>query len=128
MVVCIVFCCVFLCWGFLKKGGVVCSFQEICVGANMEVMDSLEFQREVVEFMGVLGLSDLENSGLRFPAVDWDWQDCCHACVWLGFLGYELPGNLMARMVLGPSNPLVALYLKWLQHKSSVRSIWELAG
>lgn len=80
---------------------------------------------EVLSFMGSLGLEDLGASGLRFPAVDWDWQDCCHACVWLGFMGYELPGNLVSRMLLGPVNPGVALYFEWLRHKSGVVSPGE---
>lgn len=94
-------------------------------------MDSVDFMLEVVSYMESLGVSDLENSGLRFPAVDWSWEDCCHACVWLGFMGNELPGNLVSRMLLGPSNPGVSLYFRWLRHKSSsapVVEIWDLAG
>lgn len=81
-------------------------------------MDAVDFMDEVVSYMGSLGLEDLENSGLVFPAVGWDWQDCCHACVWLGCLGHELPGNLLSRMLLGPRSPGVALYIEWLRHKS----------
>lgn len=81
--------------------------------------------------MGSLGLSGLEDSGLRFPAVDWDWQDCCHACVWLAFMGHELPGNLVSRLLLGPPNPVVVLYFSWLRHKSSGVGgvdLFDLAG
>lgn len=94
-------------------------------------MDSRDFMLEVVSFMDSLGISSLEQSGLRFPAVDWDWVDCCHACAWLGFMGHELPGNLLARMVLGPVDPVVSLYFKWLRHKSgrvSVVDMFDLAG
>ena len=92
-------------------------------------MDSVDFMNEVLSFMGSLGLSDLENSGLRFPAEDWDWRDCCHACAWLGFMGHELPGNLMARMLLGPPDRVVALYLEWLSHRSGgCSSLFDLAG
>lgn len=94
-------------------------------------MESVDFMNEVLSYMGSLGLSDLENSGLRFPAENWDWQDCCHACVWIGFMGHELPGNLMSRLLLGPPSPLVALYLKWLRHKSGgdfPGNLFDLAG
>jgi hypothetical protein len=84
------------------------------------------FMLEVVEFMASLGLSDLPGSGLRFPAVGWDRLDCCHACVWLSFQGYVLPGNLVSRMLLGPPDPLVSL---WVRVRSSGgRSIFDLAG
>lgn len=94
-------------------------------------MDASDFMREVLEYMDSLGVVELENSGLRFPAVDWDWLDCCHACVWLGFMGHSLPGNLMSRLVLGPVNPVVSLYLEWLRHKSGgavVVDVFDLAG
>lgn len=90
-------------------------------------MDSLSFMNEVVGFMGSLGLSDLENSGLKFPAVDWDWDTCCHACLWLACMGHELPGNLHSRMLLGPHNMSVDVYAR-LQEFRRRPSIWDLAG
>jgi hypothetical protein len=63
--------------------------------------------------MEALGISDLPGSGLRFPPEDWDWHDCCHACVWMAISGRELSSGLEARMLLGPSNPLVKLYVEW---------------
>lgn len=119
-----------LCWGFSNELFVV-DFYEGGFLAQVEMMESLDFMREILEYMEILGLSDLEGSGLRFPAEGWDWLDCCHACVWLGFAGYELPDNLLSRLVLGPSNHLVVLYFKWLSHKSSLQKgfdIWDLAG
>lgn len=77
-----------------------------------------DFMEDVLAYMGSLGLRSLEGSGLRFPAVDWGWGECCRACVWLGFMGHELPGNLTSRLLLGPGDPSVALYFKWLRHKS----------
>lgn len=78
-------------------------------------MDS--FVLEVLGFMGSLGLRDLEGSGLRFPAVGWDWDDCCHACVWLACLGHSLPGNLHNRMMMGPLNSLVEVYVRLLEYR-----------
>lgn len=97
----------------------------------MSDADSRDFMLEVLSFMSLLGEVGLENSGLRFPAVDWDWVDCCHACVWLGFMGYELPSNLMSRLVLVPGDRVVLLYLEWLRHKSrsvSAVDMFDLAG
>lgn len=85
-----------------------------------------EFMLEVVGFMSSVGLSDLPESGLRFPAVGWDRLDCCHACVWLSFRGYVLPGNLVSRMMLGPPNPLVALWSR--VQSAGVHSLFDLAG
>lgn len=80
-------------------------------------MDAFEFMREIESFMGSLGLDDLEGSGLRFPAVGWDWLDCCHACAWLTAEGHDLPGNLVSRMMLGPWNPSVRLYCQLLEFR-----------
>lgn len=86
-------------------------------------MDPLEFAREVEEYMEALGLRDLPGSGLRFPAVGWDLDDCCHACVWLVVLGHELPGNLVARMVfLGSGSPLVRLYFQWVEFRQPAQN------
>lgn len=91
------------------------------------VLDAESFMLEVVEFMGVLGVSDLEGSGLRFPASGWDWLDCCHACAWLAFQGNVLPGHLVSRMLLGPPNPVVALWSRWELSGRTV-SLFDLAG
>lgn len=80
-------------------------------------MSCSDFSVEIVSFMGSLGLLDLENSGLRFPPDDWDWDSCCHACVWLVALGHVLPGNLSSRMMLGPMNPSVRLYCALLRFR-----------
>lgn len=69
------------------------------------------FAYVVSEVLGSLGLRDLEGSGLRFPAVGWDWDDCCHACVWLACPGHSLPAGLHNRMLMGPSNPSVESYV-----------------
>jgi len=90
-----------------------------------------EFMGEVVEFMAGLGLSDLDGSGLRFPASGWDRLDCCTACAWLSFQGHILPGNLSSRMLLGPPNPIVALWSRWESSQvvsTSVVSLMDLAG
>lgn len=90
-------------------------------------MQDDSFMLEVVGFMGSLGLSDLENSGLVFPAVDWDWETCCHACLWLACMGYELPGGLESRMLLGPMNMSVRTYVQLMGFRRRP-SIWDLAG
>jgi len=90
-----------------------------------------EFMGEVVEFMAGLGLSDLDGSGLRFPASGWDRLDCCTACAWMSFHGHILPGNLSSRMLLGPPNPIVVLWSRWESSRvvsTSVVSLMDLAG
>ena len=88
------------------------------------------FMLEVVEFMASVGLSDLPGSGLRFPASGWDRLDCCHACVWLSFQGYVLPDHLVSRMLLGPPDPLVSLWVRCghLVVAPGVVSLFDLAG
>lgn len=86
---------------------------------------------EIVSFMETIGISDLPGSGLRFPAAGWDWDDCCQACVWMAISGVELSDALVARMMLGPSSPLVRLYVEWDSRRGEVSlpfDFRELAG
>ena len=76
-------------------------------------MDFAAFSSDVMDFVGSLGLSGLEESGLRFPLEDWD--SCCHVCVWLSAMGHELPSHLVSRLVLGPMNPSVRLYCELMK-------------
>jgi len=104
---------------------------EVFVSGGVVLVAENEFMLEVVAFMESLGIHELEGSGLKFPAVDWDRLDCCQACAWLAFQGHELPGHLEARLLLGDPNPIVRLLLEWRRHKSSASGmgwLWELAG
>jgi len=95
------------------------------------VFDAAEFMGEIVSFMESIGVSDLPGSGLRFPAAGWDWDECCHACVWMAISGRELPDGLVARMMLGPPSPLVKLYCLWSEQREEVSvpfDFRELAG
>jgi hypothetical protein len=95
------------------------------------VFDASEFMLEIVSFMETIGVFDLPGSGLRFPASGWDWDDCCHACVWMAISGRELPDGLVARMFLGPPSPLVKLYVEWSSRRGEVGlpfDFRELAG
>ena len=92
---------------------------------------SVGFMLEVVSFMESVGVSDLPGSGLSLPASGWCWLDCCRACVWLALSGRELPEVLENRMLLGPANPVVRLYLEWRDQRDEVSlpfDFWELSG
>lgn len=94
-------------------------------------MNCEDFSSEIVSFMESVGVVDLPGSGLRFPAVGWGWRDCCRACIWLALSGHELPEGLENRMVLGPADPVVRLYLEWRSRRDEVSlpfDFWELAG
>lgn len=107
-------------WGWFLEGfvfsGVWGWFLEGFVFSGVWLlMCSAEFSAEVVSFISSLGLSELEGSGLRLPPGEWDWELCCHACVWLAAMGHILPGNLSSRMLLGPENPSVRIYCELLR-------------
>jgi len=91
-------------------------FLEGCLFSGIRVlMGCVEFSAEVVSFMSSVGISDLSDSGLRLPPEEWDWESCCHACVWLVAIGHVLPLGLSSRMVLSPSSPSVRLYCELLR-------------
>lgn len=94
-------------------------------------MNCEDFSSEIVSFMESVGVADLPGSGLPLDSSRWGWRECCRACIWLAFSGRELPAGLENRMVLGPADPVVRLYLEWRSRRDEVSlpfDFWELAG
>lgn len=85
-----------------------------------EVFVAGDFVSELACFMGSLGLTRLEGSGLEFPEVGWSWGDCCRACLWLSLRGHELPENLESRLTLGPQNEATRLYFEWVSSRGGL--------